>query len=84
MQNDTRFAARHNHTHSTPCVSYWETPQLGKDELKQLFSRACEQDVACSIASFSGTPVATIRAAIAESDTILGPVNDTAGLAAAC
>lgn len=84
VHNDARFAARHTHTSSTPCVSYWETPELGKDELKRLFRRACSDDVAFSIASFSGTPVNTIRAAIAESDTILHSANDTAGLAAAC
>ena len=38
------------------------------------YSRApTRHDVAFSIASFSGTPVATIRAAIAESDAILAP-----------
>lgn len=82
--NDARFAARHTPTNATPCLSYWDDPSLSKDDLKQLLGRACKDDVAFSIASFSGTPVDTIRAAIAESDAIISATNDTSRLAAAC
>jgi len=66
VQNDARLAASHTDTSSTPCLSYWEQPELSKDELNELFRRASKDDVALSIASFSGTPVDTIRAAIVE------------------
>jgi glucose-6-phosphate isomerase len=56
----------HSPTSSTQCVSYWEQLKLNKDELNELLSRANKDDVAFSIASFSGTPVETIRAAIKE------------------
>jgi hypothetical protein len=84
VHNDARFAARHTPTQSTPCVSYWEQPKLDKDELKELLRGARKNDVAFSIASFSGTPVDTIREAINESDAILRTANAPAGLAAAC
>ena len=67
VQNDARFAAGHIHRRDTPCVSYWEKPKLSKSEMNELLRRADKDDVAFSIASFSGTPVETIRAAIAES-----------------
>ena len=71
---------------ATPCVSYWDDPTLSKSELHQLLRRADKSDVAFSIASFSGTPVDTIRAAIAESDAFLAPTAavESRGLAALC
>lgn len=87
VQNDATSAAVHTVVPSTPCVSYWDDPTLGKGELKQLLRSANEHDVAFSIASFSGTPVDTIRAAIAESRAILAPASpviEPAGLAALC
>ena len=87
VQNDAASSAVHTVVPTTPCVSYWEQPTLGKDELKQLLRGADGHDVAFSVASFSGTPVETIRAAIAESGTILAPLaphNEFAGLAALC
>jgi hypothetical protein len=87
VQNDAVSAARHTQAASTPCVSYWDQPTLSKEELNQLLRRADRDDVAFSIASFSGTPVETIRAAIAESDAILAPIaptNEPARLAALC
>ena len=88
VQNDpASLAAATPSSRATPCVSYWEQPTLSKGELNQLLRRADKHDVAFSIASFSGTPVDTIRAAIAESDAILAPAAPThepAGLAAAC
>ena len=66
VQNDARFC--HNHTQSTrtPCISYWDPPRLGENELNRLLSGAEEHDVAFSVASFSGTPVQSIRTAIEE------------------
>jgi Family of unknown function (DUF6492) len=87
VQNDAACSAVHSAVPTTPCVSYWEQPTLSKGELNQLLQGADRHDVAFSIASFSGTPVETIRAAIAESDAILAPVaatNEPAGLAALC
>jgi Family of unknown function (DUF6492) len=87
VQNDPAFSAVHRAVPTTPCVSYWEQPTLSKGELNQLLESANRHDVAFSIASFSGTPVETIRAAIAESDAIRAPVapsNEFTGLAALC
>lgn len=69
VQNDPRFAAAHRPTASTQCISYWEQLKLSRNELNVLLSRADEDDVAFSIASFSGTPVATIRAAVEDNRT---------------
>lgn len=87
VRNDTKSAAVHSVVPATPCVSYWENPTLTKRQLKQLLHTANAHDVAFSIASFSGTPVETIRAAIAESDAVLSPARpfvETAGIAALC
>jgi len=87
VQNDPAFSAVHRAVPTTPCVSYWEQPTLSKGELNQLLESANRHDVAFSIASFSGTPVETIRAAIAESDAIrvaVAPSNEFTGLAALC
>jgi hypothetical protein len=87
VQNDAAHSALHCAVPTTPCVSYWEQPTLSKGELNQLLQSANRHDVAFSIASFSGTPVETIRAAIAESDAILAPAapsSELAGLAALC
>jgi Family of unknown function (DUF6492) len=73
VQNDPASALRHAVVHSTPCVSYWDDPTLSKTDLTQMLRRANRDDVAFSIASFSGTPVDTIRAAMAESDAIQAP-----------
>jgi hypothetical protein len=86
-QSDARFAGRHNLTSSTPCVSYWDSPSLGQGELNQLLRGADQHDVAFSVASFSGTPVEIIRAAIeqnaAHSAPLIRPAQE-AGLAALC
>jgi Family of unknown function (DUF6492) len=85
VQNDARFAARHIPTPRTQCVSYWDQPKLSKSELNQLFCRADKDDVAFSVASFSGTPVQTIRAAIEENEAIQASrvaTRETAGLVA--
>jgi hypothetical protein len=86
-QSDARFASRHIPISSTPCVSYWDQPKLSQGELNELLRRADNEDVAFSVASFSGTPVETIRAAIDESAAIrarVRPPEETAGLAALC
>lgn len=87
VQNDAASAARHTAVPVTPCISYWDDPTLSKDELMQLLRSANKQDVAFSIASFSGTPVDAIRAAIAESGAVLAPADsaiEPAGRAALC
>jgi Family of unknown function (DUF6492) len=85
VQGDPASSLRHTVVSDTPCVSYWDDPTLGKNELNDLLRRANKDDVAFSIASFSGTPVDTIRAVIAESDAILAAASDEARrLAALC
>jgi Family of unknown function (DUF6492) len=86
-QNDARFSGRHSPTPHTQCVSYWDQPELTKDGLNELLRRARKDDVAFSVASFSGTPVQIIRAAIDEMRTIGTPWPTTkklAGLEALC
>jgi Family of unknown function (DUF6492) len=85
VQNDADFAVRHALRSSTPCVSYWDQPRLSKIELNQLLCRANKDDVAFSVASFSGTPVQTIRDAIEENEGVRMPrivTKATAGLVA--
>lgn len=72
-QGVRRARARHIPVATTPCVSYWDEPTLGKDELHSLLQRADRNDVAFSIASFSATPVETIRAVIAEDEASHAP-----------
>jgi hypothetical protein len=86
-QNDASLSGRHRPTSRTACVSYWDQPKLGRDELNQLLRRADKDDVAFSVASFSGTPVETIRAAIEETAATGAPFalpKQAAGLAAPC
>jgi hypothetical protein len=66
VQNDGRFTGEHVSSLRTPCISYWDPPKLGKHDLNRLLRGAEEEDVAFSVASFSGTPVQSIRTAIDE------------------
>lgn len=86
VENDAASALRHTVVPKTQCISYWDDPTLSKDELNRLLLRADRDDVAFSIASFSGTPVETIREVVAESDAILAPhlAIERAGVAALC
>jgi hypothetical protein len=70
VQNEAQFSGRHTVSPRTQCVSYWDQPKLDKGELNQLLRRADQDDVAFSVASFSGTPVQTIRAAIEENEAL--------------
>ena len=85
VQNAARFAGRHAPTSRTRCVSYWDQPKLGQAELNRLLGGADKDHVACSVASFSGTPVEILRAAIEQMRTIRQPraaTRQPAGLAA--
>jgi hypothetical protein len=87
VQNNARFSSVHSPTSGTQCVSYWEDLKLNKDELNELLRRANKDDVAFSIASFSGTPVETIRAAIKDHEAARmpqSPPKQTARLDALC
>jgi Family of unknown function (DUF6492) len=86
VQNDARFSAGHTLSARTPCVSYWELPKLGQSELSRLLGSADEHDVAFSVASFSGTPVQSIRSAIDEvrARAPRSAANKTVGLNALC
>ena len=66
VRHDARFAGSHTLRSRTQCVSYWDQPKLSEGDLKRLLRGANENDVAFSVASFSGTPVQTIRSAIEE------------------
>jgi len=87
VQNDAQFARRHSPGSRTGCVSYWDSPKLGKPELNRLLGGADRNDVAFSAASFSGTPVPIIRSAIEETRALLAPraaAKQPAGLEALC
>jgi hypothetical protein len=72
VQNDASFTGRHSLTARTRCISYWDQPQLSKGDLNRLLRGANGDDVAFSVASFSGTPVSAIRAAIEETRSMPG------------
>jgi hypothetical protein len=87
VQNDAQFARRHMPGSRTGCVSYWDSPKLGKTELNRLLGGADQDDFAFSAASFSGTPVQIIRSAIEERRALLAPraaARQPAGLEALC
>src|SRR5262249_5151203 len=65
-QSEPACDAHHTLVSSTPCVSYWDPQQLDRGGLDRLMDRAGKDDVAFSIASFSGTPIDIIRAAVAD------------------
>jgi hypothetical protein len=87
VRNHPGFSKAHIPTSSTPCISYWNQPRLDRNALNQLLRRAGKDDVAFSVASFSGTPVETIRAAVADMEAAR-PAHTNAGeptgLAALC
>lgn len=66
VRQEQTFSTAHVPVSDTPCVSYWDEPTLGERELQELLSGAGQDDVAFSVASFSGTPVTAIRAALKE------------------
>ena len=86
VRNEALLSAQHSLTSRTPCLSYWDSPKLSPGELNGLLRRADPDDVAFSVASFSGTPVATIRAAVEEAASLASfPLRKEApGLAALC
>jgi hypothetical protein len=85
VQNEARLSAQHTLTSRTPCLSYWDAPGLSPSELNELLRKADRGDVAFSVASFSGTPVATIRAAVEEAARLPSiSLGKEAGLAALC
>ncbi len=86
VQSEARLSAQHALTSRTPCVSYWDAPSLSPGALKELLRGADRDDVAFSVASFSGTPVGTIRAALEEAAGLapLPPRRQPTGVAALC
>lgn len=86
VQHDARCSGWHTLASRTPCVSYWDAPELSQGELNELLRSADQDDVAFSVASFSGTPVTIIRAAIEEAASLSSvPLRkEAAGLAALC
>jgi uncharacterized protein DUF6492 len=86
VRDEARLSAQHALTSHTPCLSYWDSPKLSPAELNELLRGADPDDVAFSVASFSGTPVAAIRAAIGEAASLasLPFRKEAAGLAAPC
>jgi hypothetical protein len=87
VRQEATFSARHSPAFGTLCVSYWDEPMLGERELRRLFDGAGKDDVAFSIASFSGTPVDIIRAALRQHEAApwhAGATSEPAELAASC
>jgi hypothetical protein len=85
VQNEARLSAQHTLTSRTPCLSYWDAPELSPDALNELLRSADQGNVAFSVASFSGTPVATIRAAVEEAARLPSiSLGKEAGLATLC
>lgn len=80
VQNDPEFAAQHVTTAKTRCVSYWDQPKLSRSKLDALLLNAEEADVAVSVASFSGTPVETIRAVVKDNERARTPLAIDAAL----
>jgi hypothetical protein len=74
VQNDAEFSGMHTPSSRTRCVSYWDHLKLDHSGLNRLLGGAAEKDVAFSAASFSGTPVEMIRAAIEETRRLRGPL----------
>jgi hypothetical protein len=70
VRHEPTFSDLHVPVSDTPCVSYWDESTLGETDLTELLSSAGQDDVAFSIASFSGTPVAAIRAALKEHERL--------------
>ena len=87
VQNDAGSSGRHTLTRARRASAIGSSRNSSKGELNQLLRGADKDDVAFSVASFSGTPVQTIRAAIEENAAIRTPrtlAKQTAGLAALC
>lgn len=86
VRDEARLSARHTLASHTPCLSYWDSGKLSPGELNKLLRSADPHDVAFSVASFSGTPVAAIRAAIGEAASLasLPLCKEAIGLAAPC
>jgi len=74
VQNDAEFSGMHTPSSRTRCVSYWDRLKLDRSGLNRLLGGAAEKDVAFSAASFSGTPVEMIRAAIEETRRLRVPL----------
>jgi uncharacterized protein DUF6492 len=86
-QNAAGLPTRHFPVGDTPCASYWDAPMLGRDDLTDLLRSADKDAVAFSIASFSGTAVDAIRAALAEHERRLASpaiIRPSAELATPC
>ena len=86
-QNDADFSRRHTPGSRSGCVSYWDRPTLDMAELNRLLGAADQHDVACSVASFSETPVQVIRSVIEETRSLprlRAATTQPAGLDARC
>jgi Family of unknown function (DUF6492) len=86
-QNDAEFSRRHTPGSRSGCVSYWDRPTLDMAELNRLLGAADQHDVACSVASFSETPVQVIRSVIEETRSLprlRAATTQPAGLDARC
>ncbi len=73
VQNEPAFASRHESVTKTQCVSYWDRPKLSRAELNALLRNAGADNVAVSVASFSGTAVQTIRSVVTENEVTRQP-----------
>jgi hypothetical protein len=62
--NDVELLRRHRCTTQSPCFSYWDRTPLDKAGLDSLLEAVPDHCVAFSSASFNGTSVADVRAAV--------------------
>ncbi len=60
---DPALRTRHHIVEEPPCLTYWEGPALDEAALRTLMSRLARHQSALAIQSFTGTPVALLRAA---------------------
>ena len=61
--DDPSLSSRHHIVEEPPCLSYWEGPALDEAALRALLSQLAPHQSALAIQSFTGTPVALLRAA---------------------
>jgi hypothetical protein len=62
VTNDAEFMARHHIVSEHPCLSYWNGPAMSEGELRDFATRLRPDQSALGIQSFTGTPVAMLRA----------------------
>lgn len=63
VSSDTALAARHRVVTDPPSISYWEGPAMGEGDFRQFIATLRPHQSAVGVQSFTGTPIAMLRAA---------------------